>query len=254
MPASRIIRRLLVTVTPPRLRPHLVRFYRTTRFRLNTHLGRCPTVFFALHRLDPTYEDRLASPEKDIVIEGVPRVALTHTVHAFSLAQSRTVTIATHTHLPANVLRAVALGIPVLVVIREPAGAVHSTLLRNRDLTQSAVFERYLRFHRPLLPIAERIVFADFAQVTSDPGEVIDRLNRRFGTDFLRHVQGPAAEKRIAAELAERDRLLGLDALASFRPNSAKEQARDSIRIDRESRQFRDCDDVYRSLLARCND
>jgi hypothetical protein len=65
----------------------------------------------------------------DIVIEGFPASANTFAVAAFRLAQEpRYMRIAHHTHVPAQVIEATRLGVPAILLIREPMQAVLSVM------------------------------------------------------------------------------------------------------------------------------
>src|SRR5207249_3563902 len=42
----------------------------------------------------------------------------------------------------------------------------------------------WVKFYETVVPVRDRVVTADFVEVTTDFGEVIRSVNRRFGTDF----------------------------------------------------------------------
>jgi hypothetical protein len=118
------------------------------------------------------------------VIEGFPRSANTFAVNAFQLAQPGPVRIAHHLHEPAHVLAAVGQGVPTVLLVRPPEDTIVSSILRKPALTIRGTADRYERFHGSLMPVAERLVVADFEQVTTDFGAVIRRLNGSYGTAF----------------------------------------------------------------------
>ena len=76
------------------------------------------------------------------------------------------------------------LGVPSLVIVREPAQAVASLLVRETHLTASAALKSYICFHRGARPHRRGFVVATFEQVTGDFGAVVERLNAAFGSDF----------------------------------------------------------------------
>ncbi len=120
----------------------------------------------------------------DVLIEGYPRSANSFAVAAFRLAQGHPVDVAHHTHAPGHVLAAVRLGVPALVLIREPEEAVLEFAIVRPSLTLRQALRGWLRFYSTLYPHRPRFVVGTFADVTSDFGLVIRRLNDRFETSF----------------------------------------------------------------------
>jgi hypothetical protein len=157
----------------------------------------------------------------DIVIEAFPGSANTFAVAAFRLAQEpRACRIAHHTHMPAQVIQAIRLQLPALVVVREPERALLSMMIRYRKLTPqisqehpgfvqwawTAGLRRWISFHQSLLPYRDGFVVGRFDQVTSDFGSVIQRVNRRFGTSFHEFQHTDANLARILAEIDAHER------------------------------------------------
>jgi hypothetical protein len=120
----------------------------------------------------------------EIVVEGFPRSGNTFAVAALRHAQDRAVRIAHHTHAPAHVIAAVRRGIPALVLARSPDDAVLEYVIRKPSLSLRQALRGYVRFYRPLLPYRGGFVVGLFSAVTTDFGQVIRRLNERFGTTF----------------------------------------------------------------------
>jgi hypothetical protein len=125
----------------------------------------------------------LATPESDIVIDGFPRSANTFSVHAFRM-MNPDATIAHHTHAPAQVLRAVQLGLPTIVLLRRPRGAVISEVIREPRKTLGRTLRDWLSFYDTVSPVAGSFVLGEFDTITSDYGAVIEAVNERFGTSF----------------------------------------------------------------------
>lgn len=139
---------------------------------------------------------RIVSPATDICIEGHNRSANSFAVKAFRGANDspeKEHVIATHVHASAQVRRAVDLGIPTMVLIREPKATVMSQKALAIQLKQVANPEAYpmeiflamyVDFHERLLPYKDGYMVASFEQVTKDFGCVMERFNDRFETDF----------------------------------------------------------------------
>ena len=83
-------------------------------------LGVRPSLFSFIMGGRPKFRDVIARSETDIVIEGFPRSANTFAVAAFQYAQRRPLTIARHTHAPAQIMLASRANIPCLVLIKFP--------------------------------------------------------------------------------------------------------------------------------------
>jgi len=122
------------------------------------------------------------------VIDGYTRCATTFAVYALQLSQPRPVRLAHHLHAPAQLIQAARVGVPALVLIREPQGAILSQLIREPNVTLPDALVAYARFYSCLLPYRDKFVVGDFEEVTHDFGSVIRRINARFGTSFAEFV------------------------------------------------------------------
>jgi len=155
------------------------------RFALRAALGCRPVLYFALQALRPRRRHLLVTRDTEIVIEGYPRSANTFAVAAFLLAQGRRVKIARHLHVPAQVIQAVRWGIPTIVLIRNPEDAVPSLLVREHAWPAEQALKDYIRFYSRVAPYQHGFVLATFEEVTQHFGAVIERVNRRFSTNFV---------------------------------------------------------------------
>jgi hypothetical protein len=176
------------------------------RHAVRRRFARLPAIYLPWARARRTAVDgsiKAVSPETEIVIEGFPRSGNSFAFAAFRLAQERPVRIAHHLHAPAQVIAAARRGIPALVLIREPEDAVVSLLMRQPELAPDDALRDYLGFYEPLLRHGDRIVVADFSEVTNDFGRVIRRLNARYGTRFSEFDHSPENVRRCFAILDE---------------------------------------------------
>jgi len=126
----------------------------------------------------------VAGPGTELVVEGFPRSGNSLAVAAIAAAQPRPLRIAHHTHAPANVLRALRLGLPTLVVVRDPDEAAVELVLAKPFLSLREALRGYARFHEPLLARREGFVVATSPEVHTDLAGVVRRINERFGTRF----------------------------------------------------------------------
>jgi hypothetical protein len=144
-----------------------------------------PAVYLPFARRKyPGPSPRVIGPGTAAVIDGYTRSASTFAVYAFQLSQPAPVRLAHHLHAPAQLLEAAKRGIPTLMVIREPHGALLSQLVREPDVDLLDALYAYRRFHRTLMPVRDAFVVADFRETTRDFGSVVRRMNDRFGTSF----------------------------------------------------------------------
>jgi len=141
------------------------------------------------------HSPEVLSSETELVIDGYFRSANTFSVHAFQLSQEKPVRLAHHLHAPAQLKVAARRGVPVLLLLRKPEGAILSELLYDNVALPDAL-DAYTRFYTSLLPYLDSFVIGEFEQVTNDFGSVIRQLNARFGTSFteFKHTDETARE------------------------------------------------------------
>jgi hypothetical protein len=158
---------------------------RNFRWALRSRIAESPGLYLPLAKVKYWRPGpRAVDGYTELVIDGFTRSAITFAVFAFQLAQDRPVRLAHHLHAPAQLIAAARRGVPALVVVREPEGAVLSAMIREPYLTARTALVAYSRFHERLLPYRQALVVGDFVAATSDLGAVIRTVNGRFGTRF----------------------------------------------------------------------
>jgi len=158
---------------------------RRARLRLRTVATEHPRVYLPFARRKyPGPSPRVIDAGTEAVIDGYTRSASTFAVYAFQTAQPAPVRLAHHLHAPAQLMEAARRGLPTLLVIREPRGAVLSQVVREPGVDLLDAVWAYSRFHESLRACREAFVVADFAEVTADFGGVVARMNARFGTSY----------------------------------------------------------------------
>lgn len=126
----------------------------------------------------------VASAGTEITLEGFPRPANSFARDAFMYAQGRDIKVASHLHASSNVIRSVQLGLPTVVIIREPEEAILSYCLHNPTTTMRLALRRYISFYKRIAPYREQFLVATFPLITSDLGRIIRAINEKFGTTF----------------------------------------------------------------------
>lgn len=180
--------------------------YRRLKYTVRDLLGSHPGWVPWLARFS-RWRSNLGREDSAICIEGFPRSANTFAVVAFEHAQQlNNMHVARHSHLAGQVIRCIRMDVPTLVVIRNPVDALVSVLIRNPYLGVRQMIGCYNRFHRSLLPEKGRMVIADFDEVTTRFGDVVDRLNRHYGMYFQHFDHSPENVDYCFGIIEEMDR------------------------------------------------
>jgi hypothetical protein len=172
------------------------------RLHLRRPVSRLPYAWDAAMYVRADKRSTLARPGTALVIEGFPRSGNTFSVAAFQIANGRQPHLGRHLHGAPHLLRAKRLGVPAIALVREPAAAVPSYLIRRAGLHAEDALIEYLDFYRTAWPARDAFVVGLFEDVTTDFGSVIERVNQRFATTFARFEPTPENET-AAFELVE---------------------------------------------------
>jgi hypothetical protein len=154
------------------------------RYRILQSIARNPFLFKSWYGVRLNYRELMVSFKTELVIEGYPRCANSFAVIAFEQSQKRHITIAHHLHAESQITFGVKYGIPILILIRDPLGAVTSLVTRDPEIGITQALRRYLQFYRTVSHFSESLLVADFNDVTTHYGLVIQCLNEKFDTDF----------------------------------------------------------------------
>jgi hypothetical protein len=182
--------------------PHGLRAFRHV---IRSRFSEYPSIYLPFARMRyPGPSPKVIGRGTEFVIDGYTRSACTFAVYAFQLAQPRPVRLAHHLHAPAQLIEAARRGIPALVVIREPEGALLSQIIREPHVSLRGALVSYERFHTRLLPYARSLVAGEFEEVTNDFGSVVRRVNARFGTNYAEFDANPENVRRCFDLIGER--------------------------------------------------
>ena len=158
---------------------------RRARLRLRTMATEHPWLYLPFARRKyPGPSPWVLDRDTEVVIDGYTRSASTFAVYAFQIAQPRPVRVAHHLHAPAQLMRAAARGLPTIMVIKEPRGAVLSQVVREPGVDLLDALWAYSRFHESLADRRDAFAVADFEQVIHDFGSVVRRMNQKYGTSY----------------------------------------------------------------------
>jgi hypothetical protein len=159
----------------------VTRGVRHARWTVRSRMAEHPAYLTVARR---RHGDAVVSQSTELVIDGFTRSASTFAVVAFQLAQPRPVRVGHHLHAPGQIIRAVRLGVPVLLTVRRPEDTVLSLVVREPYVTIPQGLRAYARFHERLLDHLDGMVVAGFPEVTERLERAIARVNERFGTGF----------------------------------------------------------------------
>lgn len=154
---------------------------KNTRYWTRDWLGRKRVGHAALGLL-PQFRHKAVRPETDVVIEGFQRSGNSFFLNYFSYWNPG-VTVAHHMHVSQQVVLGVQYKRPTIVLIREPASALASTL-SVEPMSIWLAINSYVAFYEMLEPLASKVVIAEFQKVTKHPRSVIEKINLKFGCDF----------------------------------------------------------------------
>jgi hypothetical protein len=203
------------------------------RYSVMTRLAPYPSIAMPLARL--RREGELVDSRTDLLVESYPRCASSFAIAAFRLAQEpRDVRIAHHTHASGHVIAAIRLGVPALVLIREPEGAVVSSRIRHPSRTYADLLRGFCAFYEPLVPHRGDLVIGTFAEVVGgELGSITRRINTRFGTVFAEFEATEGNVARCLREIDEdwRERRGGGERLERIvpRPSAVREELKSEL-------------------------
>lgn len=129
-------------------------------------------------------QESIVGTHTELVIDGFQGSANSFATQAFKLCQTQPVTLAHHLHSAAQIIKAAQLNIPILLTIREPVGAVLSLTSRWPYVSLKQALESYIAFYSKLEPHASDCVISTFDQTTQHLDDVVERINKKFGTHF----------------------------------------------------------------------
>jgi hypothetical protein len=177
------------------------------RARLHFELIRRQWLSELFARLDPAMRGTEVKDETHLVMDGFPRSANSWARMAYHVANGEDEQISSHRHSPRSIEAAVQHGVPAIVLIRPPRQAIGSLLQYEPGISPKLVAAQYQFFYETILPIADDVVIAPFAEVTKDFGSVLRRVNTVYGTDFVPYVPGPENDAAVNAMLDQATRL-----------------------------------------------
>lgn len=176
----------------------LIRLLQKAKFEIRSTIARKPSlsvlhrplIWWQQYKILRYYQDKGASikecvvgPHTEFVLDGFQGSANSFAANAFLASKDRPVMVSHHMHSPAQIIKAVRLGLSTLVTIRDPVGAALSLTCRwPFSCTPSPTQLHGLL--GTLEPYTDGLLLSPFDLTTKHLDVVISAVNRRFDTDF----------------------------------------------------------------------
>jgi hypothetical protein len=210
-----------------------------------------PAYCAVMHRRHPEW--RTVDRSADLVIEGYQSSGNTFARMAAEYTNPG-LDVASHVHSWAHVAQARLVGKPVVVLLRDPEDAISSHVVRMELADVDHELRRYRTFYRGVWPLRSQVVLAPFEMVTTRFGDVVDAVNRRYGTSFRPFDHhDPAATEAIFEQMEREMASIGAQwRVARPRPErqAATEAVRESLREVERGRALAGCRAAYERLLG----
>lgn len=204
-----------------------------------------------------SYDTRgLVDRNTQIVIEGFPRSGNSFAVVAMEISNEEGLRMAHHFHVPAQVIFACRHGIPALVIIRDVRDAVVSQKIRTPSTRLDQSIRDWISFYRCLLPYRNCFVIAEFSEVVSDFGEVVGRINLKYGTEFKRFEHTSGNTDRIFSRIERWNASLhgkvreSIISRPSAERDGMKAELLNELEGSRYSKLLRKADSIYRCYIS----
>jgi len=198
-------------------------------------LGHDPLFLPLLLRLTPLGLSRQITDKTELIVEGFPRSGNTFTVFVLQDVAQNQLRLSSHVHHPSQVKLAVQLGLPAILVVREPIGALASYLTYGRHGRPADVLKEYYAYYQELIPYADRVLVLNFEEIISDMPAIVDRINRRFSMALPPFDQSPENVDRLFEEIARQHQLVHPDLepdQVAPRPTAARREANEQHRTE----------------------
>ena len=233
----------------------MVKFLKLRRI-VNKFIRIRPKLFIYIMSRRNKFKDIIVNNNTEIVIEGYPRSANTFAVAAFVYSQGRDVSIARHTHAPAQLILAVNARLPVIFLIRKPMDAVISLVIRDEAISLKYALQTYIWYHRSLLTIVKDCVIADFSQVTENYSTIINDVNSKYGKKYQLFDHNKESESDIfnLVEMMEvNDSGGALRESHVARPSKSrmnrKKELQEQLLLPENSRLLKECTRLYNEIV-----
>ncbi len=191
----------------------------------------------------------MISPSTEICIEGFPRSANSFCTTSFQLMNPE-VRCAHHLHIPMQVIRAVELNIPCIVLIRNPLDAIASVLVADRNLSPELALQSYINFYQKILQLKDKVVVAEFNQTIKDIKQVILSVNSHYNCDFNAQDMTPSMTEEVFFRIKEVNKTLKQSSNLVAIPTEAKNKLKQEVIPElKQHPKLAEAESIYKQFL-----
>lgn len=217
--------------------------------RLILRLTRRKYLFPFLHYIRGKESGQFCASSTDLCVEGFESSANTFAFNVLHCVRSD-LAIARHKHVVANLKRADDYGVPTVILFRNPADCIPSTVSRFRPSLSEAV-QRYLYFYQYVVDeMKSDVLLVSFEELTQEVEDTVRRIGSfaefEIAEDRLEGVEERAKE-RIRCRTKQRANTTEQISL----PREEREQKKIEIREELvQHPKYIEAEDLYRQLRA----
>lgn len=208
-------------------------------------------IFKYVYRLFSPIHKNLVKPTTDIVIEGFPRSGNTFALASFTY--SNKVEVASHVHLPYQIVFAHTYTIPIIILIRHPLDAVASLMIRDSKYTVDEALVYYMMFHAVVEKYKDSLIISDFNDTVTDFPSIIQKLNNKFETSFKYHDNKEKTIDLIKQNLEKEERKKYGEGYKKVFGLPSQERASEKLVLTnsiQQSRYYNGAKKIYQDLLS----
>jgi len=219
------------------------------------YLGRFPLCYYPVYRLLKGHGSQVVTQSTDLVVESFPRCGNSFTVMMLRRSQNTPISVASHLHVVAQIARARRMKKPLILLIRNPASAVASLMLRD-PIGARLALKYYINYYRCALKFIEYPVVVDLGEVTRCYPQIIQAVNDKFGTAFQPAEVSDEYNNFLFDAIYENYRAMTKSddvSLATSSPNAKKERLKKAIEHSLEQKHpalLSEAFAIYKKVLA----
>jgi hypothetical protein len=201
---------------------------RDLRFAARTELSSRSLTLRALRLLrGPSV---IVSRDADACIEGFIRSGNTFAFHAFRL-WNPDAEVAHHTHAAGQLRRAVRLGVPCAVLVRNPLDTISSLMIfTGGTLSPGTALRGYIRYYSVVAELRPRLVVCTFDEIVGNPSIMVERLNRAFDTSFQSKPMDEAGKRDLLETIERYHRNRARQPTTYSVPSAEKERLKEEVK------------------------
>lgn len=189
-------------------------------------------LLYPIFKLKKKPQAKLITKDTQLVIEGLQRSGNTFMVAYFKLTNPDAV-ISSHYHFLSQIVIATKKELPTIVLIRNPKDTIPSFMMRDPGVSPKYILKYTKLFFQALQKYKDRVVISDFTETITKPHRVIEKINKKFGTNFNHPVVDEQLQERIAQLVEEMDKISRneeqVDEMMVSRPSDVREESKKEL-------------------------